>query len=443
MAVVKIGEVEQHEAPAILAAAIDGPAPADISFTYSFNVTGWALGQDSDVESFQIRDGDRIAAEVPPNQIRRDVAERYPDADDAGLTGFQVLVRALELDPEFEVDVVALMRDGNTSRLATVRGNREPLTVPRSAALDPVMLTTIGRSGSKWLAWLMSCHPSIVAFQPLVFEPRVATYWTTVFRSLTAPKSYLRQIHTERWDEDRWWLGDGATGLPAPVELGMAEWLGADAVRSLGSTCQERTDAFYLEVAARSEKPDAVHFVEKFLLDPVLLDLSLELFPRGREVILVRDFRDRLSSVFAWNEKRGDHGFGHQEHMSKAEYLTERVRIDASGLLDRWRSREDEAHLVRYEDLIIEPENTLRSLFEFLGVDADPDLVANTLEVAKRPSGLLNQHRTVSDPVETIGRWRRDLPPELVQVCNDTLAPVLEGFGYSTDLESESVPDDR
>jgi hypothetical protein len=440
MPVVEITEVEQHSLPEqLLGAAVDGPAPPHGSAVYSFNVSGWALGRDAGVESFQVLDGERVVAEVPPNQARPDLAESFPEVEGVEASGFQVLVRAIELEPSFSVEVVARLAGGGACPLATVRGNRERLATPRTPALNPVMLTTIGRSGSKWLAWLLSCHPAVAAFQPLVFEPRVATYWTTVFRSLTAPKSYLRQIHTERWDEERWWLGDGAMGLPAPVDLGMAEWLGTDSVRALAASCQERTEAYYLEVAKRSEKPGAVYFAEKFLLDPVLLDLTLEIFPGGREVILVRDFRDRLSSVFAWNEKRGDHGFGHEEEMSQAEYLTERVRIDAAELLERRRRTGDAAHLVRYEDLILAPEETLRGLLEFLEVEAGPEAVAATLEVANQPRELLDQHRTVSDPVETIGRWRRDLPPELAAECNEILAPVLEGFGYPTELEPETA----
>jgi hypothetical protein len=146
--------------------------------------------------------------------------------------------------------------------------------------------------------------------------------------------------------------------------------------------------------------------------------------------------------VFAWNEKRGDHGFGHQEEMSKAEYLAERVRVDAAELLDRRRRAGDAAHLVRYEDLILAPEETLCSLLEFLEIDAGPEVVASTLEAANQPRELLDQHRTVSDPVETIGRWRRDLPPELAEECNEILAPVLEGFGYSTELEPEAADAD-
>jgi hypothetical protein len=437
MDVLTIEGVERHPAAqALLGSSLDAPRPADTSDTYSFNVRGWAMGRDLPVRAFQILDGERIAAEVPPNQPRPDVVEDLDAPPGANTAGFEVLVRAIELEPSFAVDVVAVLDDGTRTRLATISGRRNRMSVPRSPQMNPAMLTTIGRSGSKWLAWLLSCHPSVVGFQPLVFEPRVTTYWTTVLRSLTAPKSYLRQIHTERWEEPRWWLGDGATTLPAPVELDMAEWLGTESVHDLAALCQERTEAFYLEVAKRSGKDRVRYFAEKFLLDPVLLDLTLECFPGAREVILVRDFRDRLSSVFAWNEKRDDHGFGHEAKMTKAQYLTKRVRVDAEGLLDRWRRRGEGAHLVRYEDLILEPRSTLSALFKYLGVDSDPETLDTVLDLAKQPTQLLETHRTVTDPTETIGRWRRDLSPDLAAECNEVLSPVLAAFGYSTDLSA-------
>ena len=440
MDLVKIQDVERHPlARGLLGASLDRPRPGSTSDTYAFELRGWAIGADVEVEAVQVLDGERLVAEVSADRPRPDVAASFASREGAEQSGFDLLVKAIELEPAFELTVLARLRGDQRKRIATIRGSRRRLSVSRAPELNPVMLTTIGRSGSKWLAWLISCHPAVAAFQPLVFEPRVATYWTTVFRELSAPKSFLRQIHAERWDEPRWWLGDGAGPMPAPVEHGMAEWLGSGSVESLAALCQERIEAFYLEVAERSSKVGVRYFVEKFLLDPVLLDLTTEIFPGSREVILVRDFRDRLSSVFAWNEKRGDHGFGHEAEMSKAEYLTERVRIDAEQLLDRRRRAGEAAHLVRYEDLILEPEATLAALFEYLGVDSDEASVTSLLERATHPSELLDQHRTVSDPAQTIGRWRRDLPPGLARQCNEILAPVLDAFGYSTDLTAAQV----
>jgi hypothetical protein len=155
-------------------------------------------------------------------------------------------------------------------------------------------------------------------------------------------------------------------------------------------------------------------------------------------VILVRDFRDRLSSVFAWNERHGEHGFGHDGDMSRARYVAEHVRGDAEELLERWRRAGEAAHLVHYERLVLEPRPTLAALFEHLGVDAGEDTVEEVLEVASGASGL-DAHRTVDDPVRTIGRWRRDLPADLADECNAILADVLDAFGYTTETEPLKV----
>lgn len=439
MAEVKIVRVEQHTAgpgDELHDGWLDGPAAGGGSDTHNFEVVGWVLGEGARVEAVRVLDGAQVIAEVAPSEARADIARAYPEVEGAESSGFRALVRATELEPQFSLEVVAGLEGGGSFPLATVHGERSPLTVDRRPALNPVMLTTIGRSGSKWLAWLLSCHQAVIGFQPLVFEPRLATYWMTVFRSLSAPKSYLRQIHAERWDEPRWWLGDGAGAMPAALALEMGEWLGSEGVDNLAALCQQQVEAFYLEVGRRCEKPEAGYFVEKFLLDPVLLDLTAEVFPGARELILVRDFRDRLSSVFAWNEMRGERGFGHDAEMSQAEYLVERVKGDAEGLLSRWRRKGEDAHLVRYEDLIQEPGQTLTAILGFLEVDAGDDAVAATLELANRPNELLDGHRTVSDPARTIGRWRRDLPAELAAECNEILAPVLAEFGYATDVES-------
>jgi hypothetical protein len=435
---VSIDQVQRAPAAqALLGFAIDAPRSGEESQTYAFEVTGWVLGRDVAVREVQVRDGVSVLARQAPDRPRGDIARAFGE-ERHGRSGFRAPVRALELEPRFSVEVVALLEDGSCERLATIAGSREPLRVSRSPRLSPVMLTTIGRSGSKWLAWLLSCHPSVLGFQPLVFEPRVGTYWTTVLRALSAPESYLRQIHTAHWEEG-WWLGEDATPLPAPIELGMGEWLGAEAVAQLAALCQERVDAFYTELAGRAGKPQARYFVEKYLLDARLLDLTRECFPGAREVILVRDFRDRLSSVFAWNERRGEDGFGHDAGMSRAEYLVMHVRADAQALLDRWRRRSESAHLVRYEDLILDPQGTLAGLFAHLDVSADEQTVASVLELARASNGVLDTHRTVQDPAQTIGRWRRDLPDELAAECNELLAPVLEAFGYPTAIADREM----
>ncbi len=425
----------------LLGASIDSPSAGDATEIYSFALHGWAVGKSASVETVQVLEENRVILDVPLNAPRPDVALTLSLPDPPAMTGFQVVIKALDLPPTFELLVRVGLGNGTTAPVARIRGRRQRLPSGDPEGIQPLMITTLGRSGSKWLAWLLSMHQDIVAFRPLVFEPRVATYWTAVLRGLTAPASYLRQVHTESWQEHLWWLGEGERALPAPVDPMIAYWLGRDAIESLAATCRGRIEAFYAQVAKGAGNPKARYFVEKFLVDPVLLELISEVYPGARELILVRDFRDRLSSVLAWNRERGSRGFGRDTTMTDAEYVTERVRQDADALLRRWRARAQAAHLVRYEDLVLEPERTLAGILRYLALEPDHETVQGMIGRASRETSLLDAHRTVDDPRASIGRWRRDLPPDLAELSNIVFGPALNAFGYS--CEADPVPPRR
>ena len=152
--------------------------------------------------------------------------------------------------------------------------------------------------------------------------------------------------------------------------------------------------------------------MEKYRADPVS-ELMLELYPSAREVMLVRDFRDMIASMFAYNEKRGRQGFRRDRASSDRDYILNDVGVKVAALADAWARRADTAHLLRYEDLVLRPEETVQALLAHLGLDAGPGAVEPMLgSLLARDSGS-EGHRTVTDSRESIGRWRRDLSDEV------------------------------
>jgi Sulfotransferase family len=169
--------------------------------------------------------------------------------------------------------------------------------------------------------------------------------------------------------------------------------------------------------------------VEKYRADPVS-ELMLELYPRAREVMLVRDFRDMIASMFAYNEKRGRQGFRRDRASSDRDFILNDLSVGVGELAVGWTRRSDTAHLLRYEDLVLRPEETLQALLAHLGLDAGPGAVEPMLKsLLARDSGS-EDHRTVADPRESIGRWRRDLSDEVAAACAEALGRPLEIFGY-------------
>ena len=91
-------------------------------------------------------------------------------------------------------------------------------------------------------------------------------------------------------------------------------------------------------------------------------------------MILVRDFRDVVSSVLAFNRKRGYPGFGREHVDSDAEYIPRGYALkQALESSTRWQRAEGRRAPGRYEDLLTHPEQTLQAVFEFVGVAAAPE----------------------------------------------------------------------
>jgi hypothetical protein len=84
----------------------------------------------------------------------------------------------------------------------------------------------------------------------------------------------------------------------------------------------------------------------------------------------------------------------------------------------------------------------LGELLAFLNVNSSTESLEATLGRASQETKLLDAHQTTDHPDASIGRWRRDLSPELAGICNEVLAPVLTEFGYSVEgAESSRQPE--
>jgi hypothetical protein len=431
MALLEIARVDQRRGGAkLLGCRLDGPKQDSSSDTYAFEVVGWALAESAPLAKIQVLQEGWVVAEGEPSRPREDIAAAFPAVGHASGCGFRMPVSALDLRQEFELSVVGRGSDGSFSRVAELAGTRVPLPPAGDDLIQPLMVNTIGRSGSTWLVWLLSCLSEAVACSPWARDARVGTYWTSVLQALSRPQSYLAQLLPGALEQRNWWLDRPDLHFGIGKDKALEGWLGGAAIESLARVCQSRIDAFYARLAEPGEKPR--YFVEKYLPFQLAPDLLAEMYPGAREVILVRDFRDMLCSIIAFNRKRGYEAFGRAEAGSDAEYVETTVANSARRLLRRLRERGEAAHLVRYEDLIQEPATSLKAMMRFLGLNASPEEVGATLERAESES--LDAHRTTAKASASIGRWKQDLSPDLAEVCAEVLDPVLAEFGYEPTL---------
>ena len=97
-----------------------------------------------------------------------------------------------------------------------------------------------------------------------------------------------------------------------------------------------------------------------------------------------------------------------------------------------WRERKGSAHLLRYEDLIQRPEETLAAVLAYLGVDSRAETVHDVVQRASAAAhDAQQQHQTSTDALASIGRWRRELDEEMQRACHESFGDILEEFGYT------------
>ena len=427
-------ERSQLDKSVLVDAAVQAPTldQEDSAFlhTYAVAICGWVIPTSGTPATVELYRGSELLDRTVSDSPRPDIGERYPDIQMAGLSGFSFLVNSLTLPHEFELSLVAVSSDGMRAPLATLGGRRRRLASAYRPRLQPLILSTLGRSGSSYLMLLLSQHPEIITMNPLRFEAKLASYYVELLRAVAAPASYGQALHPEISDA-HWWLGSRRRPLPAMLRNpGMPRWLGSENIDILAGFCQSRFDGFYLRQAEREQRHEARYFAEKAYPGAVPETIA-ELYPDGREVVLVRDLRDMFCSIVDYNAKRGFQLWGRDSVETEEEWF-EHLRGMTTKLVDAVRTRAERVQIVRYEDLIADPASTLDALLSHLGVSSDPETVRRMLDDAQtrqRPEWE-RAHQTSVSVASSIGRWKTDLSDERLALCAKAFDDILVEFGY-------------
>jgi sulfotransferase family protein len=424
----------------LLGFEIDSPPVGSSEDLYVLHMIGWAVARDSPAAAVEIVHNERVIRTVPVRGPRADVAERLgvPQQTDCV---FHALVGLLGLGLEPILSLAVVLQDGTRVSVGSITVRRHALVPDYVPRFPPLIVTTLGRSGSTWLMQMLASHPQVVVFRRFPYESTPAKYWLHALRVLSEPVNFVESQQPDTFD-DPWWVGNNPYHDDRVYEQDrLAAWFARAHVESMAASTKKTIDDWYTTLATVQAQPDVSYFAEKHVWPTYLPDLIWELYPRAKEVFLVRDFRDMARSILAFDARRGYAGFGRPEGSSDEEYMRGEMARMVRDLHRSWRARGDRAHLVRYEDLVMEPHETLKSMLDYLGLDSSPETVEQVLAhgledvltlpgFSYEPSEIAS-HRTLPDLKATIGRWRSEGDESFRALTEVVFGDALREFGYS------------
>jgi hypothetical protein len=208
---------------------------------------------------------------------------------------------------------------------------------------DPVFVLCMGRSGSTLLRFLLDAHPEL-ACPPETSMPALCGQLSVV-----------------------WSLIEGA---PLAAERDAAPPRVPDAaVAGIRRMLDEMTGS-YLERRGKRV------FCDKSLGSARFADLLTQIYPGARFVCLYRHPMDVIRSgldACPW----GLNGYGFDQYIvgspGNAVLALARYWLDNATLIHEVEQAQPErCHRIRYEDLVTEPEEVMRGVYEFVGVGPAP-----------------------------------------------------------------------
>jgi hypothetical protein len=311
-------------------------------------------------------------------------------------------------------------------RLAgNIRQQRALAKLDHTHRLTPLLLTANGRSGTTYLMQLMSQHPAVSIFDHYPYEHNQAAYFVNLYRTLNhEPDGQLReQSYAHLVARHEGWLSANPF-LSSSNEA--AAWYRSEYRDGAANFTRDMSSAYYQHLAIMAGKAQAHYFAECIIPSLDLANYFKQLWPDCREILLVRDMRDLLCSVLAFNRQRGHASFGREIVESDADYVDYVLSQAAADMLRAWQQRGESMHLLRYEELVSDTPSTLDRLFDHLGIENSAALRSQIITSCVSTQG----HRTSAAASGSIGRWRSELDDSMQERCNRVFSDYLRTFGY-------------
>jgi hypothetical protein len=272
--------------------------------------------------------------------------------------------------------------------------------------IEPIFVVGAPRSGTTLLQLILNAHPDVAIHGEIHF-----------FDEILQLKTEIPGFETEQ-DRDKFLGQLGRTNALQYVP-GLQPRL--EVVRKrLGTAASPGYELFFLLLMqAFAEESGASRFGEKTPQNIRYLPELSEIFPEAKIVHIVRDPRDVVTSLMRmpWAP-------------DSVVLNAIKWKIDMLYMHDYLESG-GAAHELRYEDLVAEPESTLRALCRFLDVPWDPVMLAfNRSADANIQDEPWKAGTRRELNASAVSGWKNKLSPSEARVVQLATSPFLQHYGY-------------
>lgn len=372
-------------------------------------ISGWAADMDqpdASVGVVVVVDG-QPRGTVRANLARPDLAELGTLGD--GRHGFE-----LAFDPplsplrSYEVEVV---HAGTDQPLRLGRFTMAAETSLATERLRPLLVTTSGQPGFSDLMHGLVANPAVIAADSHNYGVKLMSYYARAAEVLMTPSGRVPSGAVVSTDEGAFILTSNPFQAPEyeavfPEPRLLYEFFQKQAAAPICAAFETVVSDFYMTLAMHQGRHQPAYFAEQADLFDITRGFARIAFTDLREIVLVQDPRDAYCGYRAlWS-------------VSPTQTLETLRRVRDRTLQLHGEDRSD-TWFLRTEDLRTRPADTMRAIWEFLGVNPDAVASPDMPQTAER------------DPAaQGVGRWKTELDNDEIAFLEREFGTYLHLFGY-------------
>lgn len=290
---------------------------------------------------------------------------------------------------------------------------------------QPIFICGHPKSGTSLLRALLDGHPQLIVYpEESVFFRRFLpkAIGMNLDEQLSLAEQYL--IHIFTWNQET--PPSSQEGFPDrdysaisfdDVRKQMRGILTSIPPRHAGDILSAVVIAFGQVVGQAT--PSAKFWVEKSPYNEQYTENIFSWWPRARCLHVVRDPRDNYLSY-------------HRKHPDwEPEFFAKNwVKSAIAGIQNRARYGEESYRIIRYEDLVQSPKDTLTQLCDFLDMDFLPELSNPTRAGVNWAGNSMFEQEFEAISAAPVGRWREHVSSSDAAVIESMTKLQLHTFGY-------------